>query len=135
MRSGRLPFSQHAWANSVHHESEDNDPDNSRQTTTRHKPKTRLNSKDPRCLEPGDKSVLRMWKELKTKKKLANVYAVWLVEIASKFIFGTNLTEEGKDDLMLLLFAYRELFISSANAPPAIDVLCVCALCSVLQRE
>ena len=83
-----------AWIHSVHHDPEDNDPDNSRQTTTRHKPKTRLNSKDPRCMESGDETVLRMRQELKTKKKLAKEYDTWLVQIAAKFSFGPELIEK-----------------------------------------
>ena len=109
-----------AWVYSVHHDPENNEPDNPRQITTRHKPKTRLNSRDPRCMESGDEIVLRMRQELKTKKKLAKEHDTWLVQIASKFDFGPELTEKGKDDLMLLLFAYRELFITNTSAPPAL---------------
>ena len=46
-----------AWVHSVHHDPEDNDLDSCRQTTTRHKPKTRLNSRDPRCMELGDETI------------------------------------------------------------------------------
>ena len=42
-------------------------------------------------------------------------------QIAPKFRFGPEMTENEKADLMLLLFAYRELFTTNTDAPPAIE--------------
>jgi hypothetical protein len=109
------------WVHSIHHDAEDNDPNNSRQTTTRHRAKTRLDSSDPRAMESGNTTVERMKQALRKQKKLKREYELWLGEVAQKFTFGEGLTDEEKDDLTTLLFAYRELFIKNTGAPPAID--------------
>ena len=108
------------WVNSVH-QPEENDDSKARQTTTRHKPKTRLSSADPRSLEDGEETVVRIRSELRSNTKLSKEYEAWVKDIAAKFRFGDQLTEEEKDDLTILLFAYRELFIKNTSAPPAID--------------
>ena len=48
-------------------------------------------------------------------------YHEWLQTTSKQFNFGEELLEQEKDDITLLLFAYRELFIEDTSAPPAID--------------
>ena len=108
--------------NSVHLP-EGTDESQAGQTTTRHKPKTRLSSADPRSLEEGEETVARTRAELelKTNTNLRKEYDAWVKEIAAELRFGDPLTEEEKDDLTIRLFSYRELSIKNTSAPPAID--------------
>ena len=52
------------WSCSIHHAEEDNHPEGSRQTTTRHKPRTRLRREDPRSNESGEQTVARFRRRL-----------------------------------------------------------------------
>ena len=108
------------WVNSVH-QPEGADESQARQTTTRHKPKTRLSSADPRSLEEGEETIARTRAELRTNTNLKKECDAWVKEIAAKFRFGDQLTKEEKDELTILLFSHRELFIKNTSAPPASD--------------
>ena len=93
----------------------------SRNTTVRHKPKTRLNSKDKRENENGEQTVARVRKKIRTDNKYKDRYDKWCREIAKQFSYGEELEEGRKQELLALLYGYQELFISNPKAPPPID--------------
>ena len=109
-----------SWVHSIHEPAKE-DATATRQTTVRHRARTRLNTDDIRRVETGQESVKRLRKEMQKQKRLAAEYDAWQKQIGSKFKFGSNLTMEEKDDLCVLLFVYKEMFIENTKAPPAID--------------
>ena len=105
------------WACSMQHEE---DASKKRQTTVNHRPVTTLPRKDGRRMESGSMTVARIMKELKQTRHAAH-YKGWKEQIAAQFTFGKKLREEEKDELLCLLYAYRDMFTLTPKAPPLIE--------------
>ena len=109
-----------SWVHSIHEPTEE-DATATRQTTVRHRARTRLNMDDIRRAETGQEFIKRLRKEMQKQKKLAAEYEAWQKQIGCKFKFGSILTAEERDGICVLLFVYKEMFIENTKAPPAID--------------
>jgi transposase InsO family protein len=104
---------------SIEHETEEEGA--LRHTTVRHKPKTTLKAGDIRKEETGRQSIERIREQIDRDAKAKNKFRAWCAGPASKFRLGEQLTEEEKHEMLLLLYAYKELFEHNPSAPPPID--------------
>jgi hypothetical protein len=100
---------------------ETEDASKGRQTTVRHRPRTRLLSNDPRRFETGEETVNRFMERMKKDSRAKTKYQEWVGEIGSKFTFGGKLKETEKTQIMTLMYAYKEVFLHNTSAPPVID--------------